>query len=139
MSWSYSGDPSSSQKDEVRFLLGDTDVANQLISDEEIAYLLTKYSSPLGAAAHGARAIAAKLTSVVDEKTGDISVSNSKLASQYRDLAEQLQGQIGETDIMVYAGGISESDVLSNEQDTDRVDGEFEIGMDDDITGFGQS
>ena len=39
MSWEYQG-PSASDKDEVRFLIGDTDVEDQLLSDEEIQYLV---------------------------------------------------------------------------------------------------
>lgn len=136
MTWTYSGDPSASDKDETRFLVGDTDSGSQLISDEEINYLLVKYPSPLSAAAQGARAIAAKLSTFVDEKTGDISVSNSMLAKQFRDLADQLQGQLSEFDIAVFAGGISVSDVDTRNADTDRVDGEFEIGMQDNPNSF---
>jgi hypothetical protein len=33
MTWSYSGDPSSSSTDAVRFLVGDTDTNDQLISN----------------------------------------------------------------------------------------------------------
>ena len=40
MSWSYSGDPSSSQLDECRFLIGDTDEASPILQDEEIKYII---------------------------------------------------------------------------------------------------
>jgi hypothetical protein len=40
--WTYSGDPATSDKDEVRFLMGDTDDDFQLMSDEEIAYVIAK-------------------------------------------------------------------------------------------------
>lgn len=43
MSWSYSGDPSSSAIDEARFMLMDTNEASPIFSDEEIQYLITKY------------------------------------------------------------------------------------------------
>ena len=42
MSWTYSGDPATSDKDAVRFLTGDTDAGDQLASDEEIAYALSQ-------------------------------------------------------------------------------------------------
>lgn len=45
MSWSYSGDPSSSQLDECRFLLGDTIKDQPIMQDEEIDYLIAKYST----------------------------------------------------------------------------------------------
>lgn len=43
MAWSYSGDPSTSKKDEVRFLIGDTNINQQILSDEEIEYMLKLY------------------------------------------------------------------------------------------------
>lgn len=40
MSWTYSGDPSSSKVDECRFLIGDTNKSAPIMQDEEIAYLI---------------------------------------------------------------------------------------------------
>lgn len=40
MSFSYSGDPSSTDLDECRFLLGDTDANNPILQDEEINYII---------------------------------------------------------------------------------------------------
>lgn len=45
MSFSYSGDPTSSDLDECRFLLGDTDSENPILQDEEIAYLISDAGS----------------------------------------------------------------------------------------------
>lgn len=42
MSWTYSGDPSKSQKDAARFAIGDTDSAKPLLQDEEITYLINE-------------------------------------------------------------------------------------------------
>lgn len=139
MTWTYSCDPGSSLKDEVRFLLGDTDIDDQLIKDEEIAFLLGRFESALGAAIQGAWSIAAKFARLTDEKTGDISVSHSKLAQQFRDLASQLQDQIGQSSIQVFAGGISMSDVDTRNEDIDRVDNQFEIGIHDDDDSLSQN
>ena len=43
MTWSYSGDPSETEKDALRFKLSDTDKANPIFSDEELQYLLDEY------------------------------------------------------------------------------------------------
>lgn len=43
MSWSYSGDPSESELDELRFLLSDTDQNSPIFSDEELQYLIDTY------------------------------------------------------------------------------------------------
>jgi len=40
MSWSYSGDPASSELDRCRFVLGDTNPNIPLMQDEEIQYIV---------------------------------------------------------------------------------------------------
>ena len=55
---SYSGDPSSSPRDEVRFLIGDTTPDDPLLSDPELDALLLLHPSPLSAASEAARRIA---------------------------------------------------------------------------------
>lgn len=45
MSFSYSGDPSSSELDEARFLLGDTDSTDPIMQDEEIQYIIDTYKA----------------------------------------------------------------------------------------------
>ena len=43
--FSYSGDPSNSQLDECRFLLGPTDASEPILQDEEIEYIIATYGS----------------------------------------------------------------------------------------------
>lgn len=45
MSWSYSGDPTSSKIDECRFLIGDTNINAPIMQDEEIQYIITQAGS----------------------------------------------------------------------------------------------
>jgi len=45
MSWTYSGDPTSSPKDELRFLIGDTNSVEPIMQDEELQYLIGKYGT----------------------------------------------------------------------------------------------
>ena len=47
MSWTYSGDPSVSRLDEIRFQIGDTKEADPLLSNEEIEYYMNEYESNL--------------------------------------------------------------------------------------------
>lgn len=97
MTWTYSGNPSSSDRDEVRFLLGDTDTSDQLISDEELDYLLTVHPddgagySNYEAAAAAARQIAARFTRQIDKSVGSLSISYGSRAQQFRDLADMLK------------------------------------------------
>lgn len=45
VSFSYSGDPSASQLDEARFLIGDTDENSPIMQDEEIQYIINTYNA----------------------------------------------------------------------------------------------
>lgn len=45
MSWSYSGDPSSSVLDKCRFVIGDTNINAPMLQNEEITYLIDTYGS----------------------------------------------------------------------------------------------
>lgn len=45
MAWTYSGNPSSSEVDKYRFLIGDTISSEPILQNEEIQYILTTYSS----------------------------------------------------------------------------------------------
>jgi len=122
MTWTYSNDPSSSIKDEVRFLVGDTDCKNPLVLDEEIAYVLSKNTDPLRAAAGVARAVAASFASQVNKSVGDLKLQNSDRQKQFYMLAKVLDTRADEeSSPNVYAGGISVSDKASRARDDDRV------------------
>lgn len=45
--WTYSGDPSTSLADELRFTIGDTDPEYPLLQNEEIAYALELHENNL--------------------------------------------------------------------------------------------
>ena len=132
MSWVYSGDPGFSDKDQVRFQVGDTDGTDQQVSDEEIEWAITETASTRGAAAIIARAIAAKYARLTDMSVGDLRQSYSQRQEHYTELAERLERQEGLRSLNdMYAGGISESDKETQEEDTDRVSPNFKIGMHD--------
>jgi hypothetical protein len=105
MAYTYSGDPLDSDKDEVRFLLQDTDPGTlPLLTDEEIEFLLDrwlpKYDSVTYVAAVAADTISRKFVGIVSISVDGVSVNTADLAQRYRDLAVQLRneyvaGQIG--------------------------------------------
>lgn len=123
MTWTYSGDPSSSDRDEVRFLVGDTDSGSPLVTDEEIAYVLTDTSSPLQAAARVAESIAARYSRDADRRVGNLSLQSSQRAKAFLELASRLRRRasmaLGASGW--YAGGISKDDKETVEANTDRV------------------
>lgn len=125
MTWNYSGDPSDSQLDEVRFLIGDTDTTDQLLQDAEINYLLTTEGSVLGAAYRSALAIVAKLSREFDQAVGSVKYNLSQRVKQYNDLVLSLKAQLGISGSIPFVGGISISDKESRREDTDRVQPKF--------------
>lgn len=138
MTWSYSGDPSASTRDAVRFLLGDTDDTDQVFSDEEIDWLLTETNNVYYAAAMAAEAVSSSLQTsqsndgVSTKTVGALSISynNAERAKEFRDLARSLRvrGALNGT-LVIYSGGISKADKLTREQDSDWDKPDFARGM----------
>ena len=120
MTWTYT-DPSASDKDAVRFLVGDTDTTDQQVTDEEIAYALAAEGSVNQAAASIARSIAAKYARKVDKSVGDLKYSYSQRQKAYLDMADRLEKDAAISGASPYAGGISRSDKETVRDDDDRV------------------
>lgn len=127
--WTYSGDPSSSDLDAVRFLVGDTDIDAPLMADEEIAYALSADGAVQKAAARIARAIAARFARKADKTVGDLRISYSQRVAHYQELARRLDLQADRSDVGLYAGGLSVSDKEAVERDADRVRPSFKRGQ----------
>lgn len=142
MTWTYSGDPASSPGDATRFWLGDTTETTPQLSDEELAYLLTQAGGkPLQAAILGCYALASKYASQVDfavesELRVDLSQRAAAYAQRARDLERQAQqpGVAGAWAPQPYAGGVSQGDMQTREQDSDRVPPSFHVGQFEDGT-----
>ena len=92
MAWSYSGDPATSSKDAVRFLIFDTDTNDQLLQDAEINWCIAQAGDSVYQAAHDAAyAIASKFSRMATSKTvGDLSLSYADRAKAYFELANEL-------------------------------------------------
>lgn len=95
--WTYSGDPNLNARDEVRFLVGDTNAADPLVQDEEIAFVLAVHADPPGkvnyqAAAVVAEGIAAKFARKKDSTVGPLSVQAEQLYTHYVEVAQRLRG-----------------------------------------------
>jgi hypothetical protein len=111
MTWAYSDDPSSSDKDAVRFMVGDTNQADQQVTDEEINFFLeTKGLSVGWAAVAIARHLAAKYARAVDKAVGTLRLSYSQRRNAYRALAADLANEAGKRTVVpeVFVGGADE-------------------------------
>ena len=110
MTWTYSGDPTTSLADAVRFYVQDTNTSDQLLADEEIQFLIDqwyeKYNSAIFVAAVAAETIASKFAREVSVSTDGVSVGTQELQSKYTDLARQLRSQYRMEQL---AGGAAES------------------------------
>lgn len=126
MVWSYDpGALASSPLNQVRLLLGDTQLTAPLLQDEEISQYLGAYGNPYYAAAYAAEAVAGVFSRQVDRSLGGMSLSNSQKATQYLALAQSLRRQGALQAGKPYAGGISVTDKQAQERNTDRVRPEF--------------
>lgn len=95
MTWTYSGDPGGSTRDEIRFLIQDTDTNDQLLSDEELDYLIGVWTDAYAAAVAAVTALIAKGSRDVEEskRVGDLSLSvkTGARVQQWVALKAQLQ------------------------------------------------
>jgi hypothetical protein len=125
----YSGDPSSSSKDMLRFIIGDT-VSPFILGDLEIDALIAANSMNL-AASIAARTIGAYYARVADQQVGSVKITYAKTADHFFQLSETLASDTSQSLPYPYAGGISITDKDSAEEDTDRVEPAFtkELGM----------
>ena len=113
-------DPSTSDRDAVRLLIGDTDENEWLLSDGEIAYFLTTHGTVNRAAAEAAQAIAARFARKMRQSVGALSADFGQKYRQYLELARTLQKRDELAPVGPYASGWVISDKEGVEEDTDR-------------------
>lgn len=90
MAWTYSGDPTSSQRDATRFIIGDTDESDQLLQDAEIDYMILTHGTARLVASECCLAIAAKFARLMSRSIGGLSADFSAKHRQYLDMAAKL-------------------------------------------------
>jgi hypothetical protein len=97
MTFTYSGNPSNSPLDEVRFYIQDTNTSDQLLSDEEINYLIAKwypiYVSFILVAANACDIISSKFAREVTYSADGVSIGANELQQKYTQLAKSLRDQ----------------------------------------------
>lgn len=110
---SYSGDPSASTLDEVRFLVGDTsnDPASEKLTDDEVNYLIAKWGEPMKAAHAAASQLASSYAGRMNKSIGQTRLEYSTLYQQYVALAKELARRGGFSSIAMtavpVAGGLA--------------------------------
>lgn len=135
MAFSYSGDPSNSDLDAIRFLLDDTDSTDYQFEDAELEYLIGLFPNNIYyAAAVGAERLASKFSSSPNISADGVSYSQGSLARNWFNRAKELR-YLGKrlNRAKPYVGGISESDKESVENDEDRVEPHFTVDMHENV------
>ncbi len=118
MTWSYSTGLTT-DTDKVRFAIGDTDTTDQLLSNEELAALLTSEGSVDAAASAAAYGLSAKFARLADRTTGNFSISASQKSKSYLEMAKRLAAKAGIYGVPT-AGGVYTSEDEALNADTDR-------------------
>jgi hypothetical protein len=139
MTWSYNiATLATTPKDQVRRLIGDVIATDQQMGDEEINFALTLRPGVYGPAAECARMLAAQFGRKADVVTsspggGQLKTNYSIQATRYMALANELDEKAAIFGAMPYAGGISQADKETQEQNSDRVTPQFNLGMMDNL------
>lgn len=124
--WSYSGNPAHSAKDQTRFLVGDTNIQDQLLSDEEIIWALSQYNNtPMNAAIRLCETIMSKFSRLADESVGQVKISFSQKVKGYERMMTTLRSRLAMEDAQPFAGGILVSQKQVEAQNTNRVRPDF--------------
>lgn len=135
MTFSYSGNPLASAKDQVRFLLGDTATGTGKLSDEEIAYLLTEWEDDTYAAAAAAADIISNNAAAYYDFSADGGTSSiGQLQERYRQVARTIRQTRAQRAIVpFYVGGIDRADTEAFEADESVIHTDFGTGMHDNL------
>lgn len=92
MTWTYSGDPSNSNRDAVRFLIGDTDGDDHQLADEELDWLLSENNDRIyGTAIHACESLASKYARQMDKRLGQSWIDASQRFDHYLVLSQRLR------------------------------------------------
>lgn len=139
MSWSYNfadldSSTTSGRLNAVRLLIGDTDIQEPLLQDEEISFSLGQTNNnPYFAASWACRIIASKFSRLVDTKLDSAGSSKYSdridhyilLANQLSDLGKKTYGKA----LGLFGGGLSKSEMDVVNSDTDRVQPAFGVNQ----------
>tara|TARA_R100000808_G_C2073073_1_gene99790 strand:+ start:93 stop:524 length:432 start_codon:yes stop_codon:yes gene_type:complete len=127
MSFAYSTSLATN-KDKVRFRIGDTDSNRPLLSDEEINAVLTSKPAVLPASIECVDAILAKIARDVDRNAAGITSSRSQAYNHYLELRKKLEREMV-TESEMFVGGLSKAAKKTFEDDSDFVKPSFGIGQ----------
>jgi hypothetical protein len=131
--FTYTGDPGSSTKDEVRFLVGDTIESRALFDDREILWQIGETPNTRIAGAELLLAKANEFARQADVRVGDVSKAFSKVAENMKKCSDKLRHQALKR-AKPFFGGLTKSGKRDLNSQVDDVQPAFSIGQTDDPT-----
>ena len=132
MSWSYS-DSLSTDRDRLRFRIGDVDTNDQLLSNETLDALLTTRPDPTLAAIDAIEGILAKFAREIDRGSLGLGGSRSQKTQFYRDLLKELRAEAARGDTGAFFGGGSVSGKETIREDEDKPLTPFRLNQFDNL------
>lgn len=128
--FSYGGDPSASDIDAVRFLVGDTNADRPLLDDREVEFAISQEPDPNLAGAILAEHLFGLFSAKGNIKVGPVSKDYSKVAEMFKKKADQLREAACRSALPSFpATHHSTKDVL--DENTDLVRPNFLVGLSD--------
>lgn len=127
----YTGDPTNNPIDRIRLAVGDIWDDMEMLTDADYQYFLDRNDGNENRATMDAiKAILFKLARMTRERTGDIEVYGSEwFNNYYKMLLLLLKDPNASISLAVpYAGGISKSDMITNDMNCDNVVREINLG-----------
>lgn len=123
MAWTYD---ITTTLGKVRFLVGDTDTNDQLLSDAEVNFCLAENGNQYMAASLACEAIAMKVGQRLTVK-GSVAIDQDQQYQHWMTQAKKLRARGSR--VVPFAGGISVADKEAREADEDRVKPSFARDM----------
>lgn len=130
MSFTWTGDPSASVIEQIRWEIRDIDSGSPKFQDAEITYAYNQEHSILGAAARLCEQLQVRYADAGSRTMGPLKVDMSNLSRIYAQKAKDLRIRASAL-AEPYAGGISDAKEETFEDDSDLKQPTFTKGMHD--------
>jgi hypothetical protein len=126
--WTYSNDPSRSDSDAVRFLVGDTIRERPLLDDREIDWILDETENTHLRAALACDALRSRFLAISDYTVGSVSKKFSDVADKYKERASDLRRKAYKNALVAFPAHLK-STKEELELDEELAQPQFSIGM----------
>lgn len=130
----WGGSPSTDESDAIRLLVGDTDAAKPLLSDDAYILIIATEARLYGRAALACETLAGKYATAITRRVGDLWHEAKTRGPHYEALAVRYRLEAARRGKGApFAGGVNVADVDTRKADDRLVQPFFETGMMDSV------